>query len=207
VFEDELQEELNRVRGRRCGDDELAESVSWKDQDAFLNVLSKMERSYLDSYESKWPGEAYQLNQDPDSGRGHFSKPWAFMTLIHNAWFLFTRRVSPPRWASPTEVLIMQKFPVVPMLHDKCDLTTFNHPSEHRKPHDVLCQMGNTMCVDVMSVDFLHSLVSVRRQPVSSLMRNIRLVESSVQSRVKRKRLRSKTPPPASSRQGQGRAR
>ena len=85
------------------------------DPEAYLNALTLTELGYLSSYRSKWPGQVYQLNQNPCSGFGATSQPWALATLISNTGLLFFDGAGRGgRWLFASELLATQGFPVVP---------------------------------------------------------------------------------------------
>lgn len=86
---------------------------------------------HLEAYRAMTPGQVYQLNQNPSSGFGSTSTPWALATLIRNCGLLYCDEVS--RWMLPTEILATQGFPVVPGVFNLAassgpKLCSFNFP-------------------------------------------------------------------------------
>lgn len=129
-----------------------------------LPTRKHLRQMYLRSYEKSWPGQAFQLNQDPDSNHGSHSNPWSLQTVIHNAGLLFSQAVDPPRWMFGCEVLSTQGFPVVAGVWNlkgpkpNTPLCSFNVPRTTRSSRAAAEQAGNGMSVLVMTVVQMHSL-------------------------------------------------
>lgn len=59
------------------------------DASSFETSLTATEKEYLATYRAQDPQQCYQLNQDPHSGMGSTSTPWALQTVIHNCHLLW----------------------------------------------------------------------------------------------------------------------
>jgi hypothetical protein len=74
---DEAQRELTcaQQKDNSAAKDEPPKSPT--DTDAFFRVLHPNEQDHVDSYNRRWPGQAWQLHQDPLSGFESKSTSWA----------------------------------------------------------------------------------------------------------------------------------
>ena len=74
---DEAQRELTLAQDKEQSSAHAEAPLSPSDTDAFFRVLHPTEQSHVNSYDRRWPGEAWQLHQDPLSGFEGKSNPWA----------------------------------------------------------------------------------------------------------------------------------
>ena len=132
------------------------------------------------SYVVSFPGNAWQLNQDPSSGFGvgMMSKGFFLQTLIHNVGLIFCDSLpgspgghmsagSPRKRLSATELLVAQAFPVHPvlcqdMLQVRPPITSFSVRRASRKVRTVAAQAGNTMHAGCIFVNLLYDYQEVR---------------------------------------------
>ena len=190
------------------------------DRDAFFRTLNDTEQSHVDSYEKRWPGEVFQLNQDPLVSHCSHSNPWAMQVLIHNYGRLWMQspRVGPRRWLFGTELLTSLGFPVIPFTYGlttrselaQLDLCSFSHPNADRDPRHIGAQCGNSMSIPVMSVIHNHSWLCWPRARITPHVFNLvqkskaaktaeeaassAAAEDAQRGHGKRRRIRSKTP-------------
>ncbi len=71
------------------------------------------------------------------------------------------------RWLFPTECLLVQAFPVHPIINKGWKVCPFNFPRAERKARQVCAQAGNSMSILCTYICALHGLVC-HRVPVSS---------------------------------------
>ena len=168
---------------------DIHSSATWE------TSLSAMEWRFLVEYRSRWPGTAYQLNQDPCSGHGHKAGV-ALFTLISNMGLVWRDSdcrdgSGPSRWLMPAEALVCQGFPVVPWLHAGERLCSFNEncdSSDHtRSARHVFQQVGNSMHVAVMAILQLHTLMHVPVSAPSILLQSLSVARAATRERNKRK--------------------
>lgn len=205
----ELKAELEWAQSRPQSQAYQQPALTLDSDNPFERSLTFAEERFRSSYQNIKPGQAWQLNQNPDAGFGSSSSEQCLCTLISNVHMLYTERVTPARWMCGSEALATQGFPVVPYLwgispKDFPLLSSFNMPSPMRSSRRMLAQAGNSMNVMVMSVISLHGLLEWQRRPVPPLLRGIGSARSSVKVQKKaanfedplppKKRLRSKQP-------------
>ena len=161
----ELTWALSRAGSRHHGMD-----VGIEDPLAFRKALTETELEHLEAYIASTPGQVYQLNQNPTSGFGSTSTPWALATLIRNCGLLYNADFD--RWLFPTELLATQGFPVVPGVYNlkdsanKIPLCSFNVFRPQRLGRHIGAQAGNSMHTFPMTVLQLHSLLCLKYQDI-----------------------------------------
>ena len=158
-----------------------------------VQALTLSEERFRCSYSISYPGEACQLNQNPDTGFGAVSRSGRLPTIIGNCHMLWSDRARPRRWMMGTEALCTQAFPVTPQLFELGAgelpvLCSFNLPRAGRNARCMLTQAGNSMNVLVMSVILLHGLTQWERKLPSPLLYGVRDARAMV--RAKRSWLR-----------------
>lgn len=170
VISSEALKELDWARARPSSIGHGKDAFSAVDPDAFAQSLTTTEVKFLDSYRKAWPGQVYQLNQNPDSGFGATSQEWALATLISNCGLMFGDQAN--RWMLPTELLATQGFPVIPGVFNLADrrnpklLCSFNFKREDRTSRHCGMQAGNSMHCFPMTVLQLFTLVNIKYQKV-----------------------------------------
>lgn len=179
-MKDELEAELSWAQGRVGSMAHGQPELTLASEEPFAKSLTFGEDRFLASYRHSRPGQAWQLNQNPDSGFGSSSNDTSLPTVIANMHMLYTDRVVPGRWLAGSEALSTQGFPVMPFLWNIRPekfppLCTFNIPSSTRTSRRMLTQAGNSMNVMVMSVLMLHGLLEWELKPEPSLLACIRL--------------------------------
>ena len=205
----ELEQELKWAQSRPLSRAYGLSELNFKEDDnAFLKALNFGEESFRLSYALTHPNQAWQLNQNPESGFGAASTDHCFPTVVANAHMLFTEKIVPARWIMGSEALATQGFPIIPFLwniHPEQfpKLCSFNKPRPDRTSRHLLTQAGNSMNVYVMTLMMLHGLVEWQRKPLPGLFQDIR--SSRILTRVDKrarnfedpmppqKRLRAKT--------------
>ena len=156
-------------------------------------MLTDSEDRFRSSYALLSPGQACQLNQNPDAGFGSASTSCCLPTLIANVHMLWTDRVSPARWMMGSEALTAQGFPLLPViwgthLKDLPCLSSFHVHRQDRSSRNMLTQAGNSMSCLVMTVLHLHGLCAWKPRDVPQLLANIRLSRTAI---ISRKRVRN----------------
>ena len=149
------------------------------EEEPFLKSLTFAEERFRASYQETRPGQAWQLNQNPDSGFGASSTDKCLPTIIANVHLLYSDRVSPSRWLTGSELLVTQGFPVLPGLWGEDPknfpvLCSFNIPRPSRTSRHLRDQAGDSMNTMVMTMLALHSWMEWPRKPLPSLFSNIR---------------------------------
>lgn len=182
----ELQQDLDWAQRRPLSQANSSPKLlaDGDDPDCFLKALTYSEEQFRCSYDAAKPNQAWQLNQNPDSGFGSSSNDRQLQCVIANVHLLFTQRVQPARWMVGSEALATQAFPVVPFLwgippDEFPALCSFNLPRGQRTSRQMLVQAGNSMNVMALSVISLHGLTEWQRRPLPPLMANIRLSRSA----------------------------
>lgn len=136
-------------------------------ENAFESSLTESEAKILADYKKEEQHPVYglicSLNQRPAAGRGVSSKSKTMYTLIANPSLHFLTKQK--RWLLPSELLILQGFPV---------LARFSQPGGTKKPAcsfaaapqlparrrlDTLKQAGNSMQVPVIGATMLYVLI------------------------------------------------
>ena len=144
-------------------------TVDSADPMVFQNALTSAELEHLEVYKATSPGQVFQLNQNPASGFGSTSTPWALATLIRNCGLLYCDGLN--RWMFPTELLATQGFPVVPKIFnlehpDLPKLCSFNYERESRSGRHMGFQAGNSMHTFPMTVLQLHCMIGLKHQKI-----------------------------------------
>ena len=74
---DEPQKEIGLAQQKEQSSAKAEPPLSPTDTDAFYRVLHPTEQEHVVSYHRRWPGQAWQLHQDPLSGQESKSTDWA----------------------------------------------------------------------------------------------------------------------------------
>ena len=170
VLQNEAAAELQWAMSRPSSMSHGQEDVDVHDPHVFKRALTQTELDHLEAYQASNPGHVYQLNQNPTSGFGATSTPWALATLIRNCGLLYFDDAN--RWLLPTELLATQGFPVIPGMFNLRDpehareLCSFNIARADRKGRHVGAQAGNSMHTFPMTVLQIHSLVCLKHQAI-----------------------------------------
>ena len=179
-IKDELAKELEWAQSRPQSQAHGAPRLTLASDEPFAKSLTFAEERYRASYAEMRPGQAWQLNQNPDAGFGASSSDHCLPTIIANVHLLFTERVSPARWLLGSELLCSQGFPVAPYLwgippSEFPILCSFNLERPSRTSRQIREQSGDTMNVFVMTILALHGILEWEHKPLPSLFANIRL--------------------------------
>lgn len=196
----ELEQELFWAQSRPTSQMHGCDQLLVSDEQPFKRALNFSEERYRASYERLHPGQAWQLNQNPDAGFGAASTNRFLPTLIGNIHMLFTEEVSPARWLMGSEALATQGFPVVPRLwgiaiEDFPVLCSFNKARAGRVSRQLLKQAGNSMNVFAMTVLTLHGLSEWQRKQLPPLLANIRLSRSVARATTRARNFEDPMPP------------
>ena len=151
---------------------------------AWIAALSESETNYYIHYASNFPGNAWQLNQDPTVDHGMMSMTSILHTLIHNAGLIFCdsygERSDEPRWLSGTETLVAQGFPVHGALHGyllaiRPPITSFAVRMPGRSPRLVAEQAGNSMHLGCLLPQLMYDYQGVRLISDNPMVRSLNL--------------------------------
>ena len=112
VVPDERQKELAWAQARPTSrTHNITASHNLADPAVWEHALTDMEHRFLVEYRLRWPGSAYMLNQDPQSGHGHHASGSALFTLISSMGLFWLDGPTAGRWLLPTEALICMGSP------------------------------------------------------------------------------------------------
>lgn len=199
-IKDELAKELEWAQSRPQSQAHGAPTLTLASDEPFAKSLTFAEERYRASYAEMRPGQAWQLNQNPDAGFGASSSDHCLPTIIANVHLLFTERVSPARWLLGSELLCSQGFPVAPYLwgipsSEFPILCSFNLERPSRTSRQIREQSGDTMNVFVMTILALHGILEWEHKPLPSLFANIRLSRNSTRALTRAQNFEEGPPP------------
>jgi len=164
VIENELDTELEWAQSRKTSHSHgqppyLFEHHNRTVESPFSLVMNETERNFKSSYKVRYPGGAWQLNQN--GGNEFAIKTEASQeylhTLISNCHLIYTEEVEPHRWLCGTECLTTQGFPVHPEFPERegsilCSFNKLLPDPAKRHPRSVCGMAGNSMNVHVVGI-------------------------------------------------------